>query len=77
LIKTCNSEELETQVPALLMGLLTVRQVEVLRALADRYKTSVDWDNISLEGAGLPTGWAAGQIGPVVVGVSPEGDIHS
>ncbi|MBF0382424.1 MAG: hypothetical protein HQL69_15490 [Magnetococcales bacterium] len=75
--KTCILEELETQVPAILMG-LKVSQVEALRGLADRFQTTVDWDVISLGGgSGFPTGWATGQIGPLFVGVSPEGEVNS
>ena len=59
------------------MGSLTGEQRDALRSLAARFGTRVDWSDVTVGGSGLPAGWALCRVGPVVVGVSPGGDVHS
>ena len=58
-------------------GLLTRKQRAAIRNLAVRFKTKVDWSGVTIGGSGLPAGWAMCRVGPIVVGVSPGGDVHS
>ena len=58
-------------------ALLTRKQRGAIRSLAARFGSRVDWSGVALGGAGLPEGWALCRVGPIVVGVSPEGDVHS
>lgn len=57
--------------------LLTGEQKDALRSLAARFNTEVDWSDVTIGGSGLPAGWTLCQVGPIVVGVSPGGDVHS
>jgi hypothetical protein len=52
-------------------------QRTALESLAKRYNTEVDWNLVCIGGSDLPSDWVLCQIGPIVVGVSPSGDIHS
>ena len=56
---------------------LTGKQRDALRALAGRYGVAVDWGGVAVGGIGLSAGWAHCRVGPIVVGVSPGGDVHS
>ncbi|MBF0383905.1 MAG: hypothetical protein HQL69_23055 [Magnetococcales bacterium] len=58
--------------------ILNVEQRGALQALAARYRTEIDWDSILVGGvSGLPSDWILCQVGPITVGVDPEGHIHS
>ena len=63
----------ETPVP----DLLTRKQRGAIRSLATRFGTRVDWSGVSIGGTGLPAGWALCRVGPIVAGVSPDGEVHS
>ena len=56
---------------------LTRKQRGAIRSLAARFGQRVDWSGVAIGGAGLPAGWALCRVGPIVVGVSPGGDVHS
>ena len=58
-------------------GLLTRKQRGAIRSLAARFGTRVDWSGVTIGGPGLPAGWAMCRVGPIVVGVSPGGEVHS
>lgn len=52
------------------------KQEAALRALCKRYGTEFRPEDFR-PAFDLPAGWVAGRAGPVYVGVSPEGEIHS
>ena len=55
---------------------MTPLQHKALRALAERY--SVDYETCRfVSGFDLPDGWVHGWVGPIYVGCSPEGEVHS
>jgi hypothetical protein len=55
---------------------MTPDQRRALARLCERY--GVDFDEHAYQPAfDLPTGWLAGTVGPIYVGCSPEGEIHS
>lgn len=55
---------------------MTDAQTTKLANLCERY--GVDFDASNYHPAfDLPAGWVAGWVGPIYVGCSPEGDIHS
>ena len=55
---------------------MTDAQFAALSNLCQRYE--VDFDHLAFHPQfDLPTGWVAGWVGPIYVGCSPEGDIHS
>ena len=56
---------------------LTPEQVAALESLAKRYHTEINWNLVSIGGSGLPDDYLISQVGPIVVGVSPTGDISS
>lgn len=56
--------------------LFTPAQVAAILALCDRYTVRFDPEAWHTR-PDLPDGWVAGQVGPIYVGCSPEGDIHS
>ena len=58
-------------------NLLPTEQSTALESVAKRYNTEVDWNLVSIGGSGLPEDWILCQIGPIVVGVSPAGEVHS
>ena len=58
-------------------NLLPPPQRTALESLAQRYKTEVDWNLVCIGGSGLPEDWIICQVGPIVVGVSPTGEVHS
>jgi hypothetical protein len=55
---------------------LTPEQEAALRDLCDRYKVEFDPTNFHPR-FDLPAGYAAGWVGPIYVGCSPEGAISS
>ena len=55
---------------------LTDAQISKLADLCERYGVTFDARNYH-PAFDLPTGWVAGWVGPIYVGCSPEGDIHS
>ena len=57
--------------------ILPPKQSEALESLAKRLNTEVDWNLVSIGGLGLPPDWIICKVGPIVVGVSPNGKIHS
>jgi hypothetical protein len=56
---------------------LPLEQREAIELLAKRFNTELNWNQVIIGGSGLPSDWVLCQIGPIVVGVSPAGDIHS
>lgn len=54
---------------------MTLRQALALVALATRYHVPIYLPDFR-SGFGMP-GYVVGQVGPIYVGVSPEGDISS
>lgn len=60
----------------LIMGKMTEAQREALAALCERYDVEFDPDAFG-PGFGLPSGYVAGQVGPIYVGCDPEGQISS
>ena len=56
---------------------VTHDQYQALMDLASRFNTELDWSQASVGGHGLPADWVQCQVGPIVVGVSPDGDVHS
>ena len=69
-----NSEQISRQP---IRSMLTQEQRDALESLAHRFNTEMDWSMVVVGGSGLPADWAQCQVGPIVVGVSPTGDIHS
>jgi hypothetical protein len=57
--------------------LLPPEQRAALESVAQRFNTELNWNMVVLGGSGLPSDWVLCQIGPIVVGVSPAGDVHS
>jgi hypothetical protein len=55
---------------------LTAAQHKRLRQACADYAAEYDPANYQPT-FDLPTGWVAGWVGPIYVGCSPEGDIHS
>ena len=55
---------------------MTDSQIIALGRLCERYGVVFDSSNYH-PAFDLPTGWVAGWVGPIYVGCSPEGDIHS
>lgn len=55
---------------------MTIPQENALRRLCERFH--VPFDPAAYRPAfDLPPGWVAGDVGPIYVGVSPEGACHS
>ncbi len=54
-------------------------QRNALRDLASRYNVEFDESNFFVyrADASMMPGWAEGRVGPIYVGCSPEGQIHS
>ena len=59
------------------MNVLTTEQRTALINLASRYNKKVNWDAILVGVSGLPSDWMMCTVGPITVGISPEGEIHS
>ena len=55
---------------------MTTEQEQALRACCDRFHVPFDPEAYR-PAFDLPEGWVAGWVGPIYVGCSPEGDIHS
>jgi hypothetical protein len=55
---------------------MTERQESALRALCARFSIEFDASNFYPR-FDLPAGWVAGQVGPIYVGCSPEGNVSS
>mgnify|MGYP006413138729 CR=1 FL=1 len=58
-------------------NLLPVPQRNALESIAKRYNTEVDWNLVCIGGSGIPDDWIICKVGPIVVGVSPTGQISS
>jgi hypothetical protein len=58
-------------------NILPPPQRNALESLAKRYNTEVDWNQVSIGGSGLPDDFITCKVGPIVVGVSPAGEVHS
>jgi hypothetical protein len=58
-------------------NILPPPQRTALESLAKRYNTEVNWNLVCIGGSGLPDDWIICQVGPIVVGVSPSGQISS
>jgi hypothetical protein len=56
---------------------MTDKQAEVINKLAERYHTSVNLNDFIVEPHDLPKGYVMGIVGPICVGVCPEGTISS
>ncbi len=56
---------------------LTQEQRTALQNLANRYNTTVDWEQIMVGVSGLPSDWILCSVGPITVGISPDGKISS
>ncbi len=56
---------------------LTPEQIAALESLAKRYLTKINWNLVCIGGSGLPDDFVISKVGPIVVGVSPTGDISS
>ena len=69
-----NNEQISRQ---LIRSMLTQEQRDALESLAHRFNTELDWNMVTIGGSGLPEDWVQCQVGPIVVGVSPTGGIHS
>ena len=55
---------------------MNAKQEAALRSLCERY--NVEFEAGAYRAAfDLPEGWVAGRVGPIYVGCSPEGEIHS
>lgn len=55
---------------------MTGLQRKALQDLCSRY--GVDFESCRFaSGFDLPEGWLHGWVGPIYVGVSPEGEVHS
>jgi hypothetical protein len=52
------------------------KQRAVLTRLCERFHVPFD-ERAFGPASDLPAGWVSGQVGPIYVGCSPEGDIHS
>ena len=71
----CTSSEVDHHA---VLKLLTVSQGEAIQSLAERFGLEeMNWSTVTMGGSGLPLDWALCQVGPIVVGVSPTGEIHS
>lgn len=55
---------------------MTPAQIAALLALCERFGVVFNPEAFT-QPFDLPRGWVAGQVGPIYVGCSPEGDIHS
>lgn len=55
---------------------MTAAQRETIAQLAEGFGVPVDPDTF-IGRFDLPDGWVAGWVGPIYVGISPEGDAHS
>jgi hypothetical protein len=55
---------------------MTDAQRDALQKLADRYNVPFFEGDFRLA-FDLPKEWLAGWVGPICVGVSPEGEVHS
>ena len=55
---------------------MNLRQVIALASLAARYETPINFADF-YSPFDLPPGWLSGVVGPIHVGVSPEGDRSS
>jgi hypothetical protein len=58
-------------------NILPPEQCAALESVANRFNTKLNWNQVVIGGSGLPKDWVLCQIGPIVVGVSPAGDVHS
>ena len=58
-------------------NLLPPEQRAALESVADRFNTELNWNQVVIGGSGLPDDWVLCQVGPIVVGVSPAGEVHS
>lgn len=56
---------------------LNDEQRTALIELAERYNTEINWDAILIGVSGLPSDWILYCLGPITVGISPAGEIHS
>jgi hypothetical protein len=56
---------------------MTDKQAEAINSLAERYHTSVNLNDFIYQPFDLPKGYVAGQVGPIYIGVCPEGQISS
>jgi hypothetical protein len=57
--------------------MLPPEQRAALESVAKRFNTELNWNQVVIGGSGLPSDWVLCQIGPIVVGVSPLGEVHS
>lgn len=55
---------------------MTVAQRDRLQELCRNYRVDFKEENYTKQ-FDLPEGWVAGWVGPIYVGVSPQGDSHS
>jgi hypothetical protein len=55
---------------------MTLAQQDALKRLCDDYSVEFAPSNF-FHPFDLPSGWVAGQVGPLYVGCDPEGHIHS
>ncbi len=60
-----------------LKELLTDEQLEALQRVSKRFNVQLDFKQIFIGGSGLPDDWIVCKIGPIVIGVSPNGEVHS
>jgi hypothetical protein len=58
-------------------NMLPKEQIDALESVANRFNTKINWNLVVIGGSGLPDDWVISQIGPIVVGVSPAGEVHS
>jgi hypothetical protein len=71
-------EQVQTKNPQqVVLKILTIEQKNAILDLASRYNAEIAWDAISVGTPGLPSNWIIFSVGPITVGISPEGDIHS
>jgi hypothetical protein len=72
-----SSKEQEMPPQQAVLKILTIEQKNAILDLASRYNAEIAWDAISVGTPGLPSNWIIFSVGPITVGISPEGEIHS
>ena len=60
-----------------LKELLTKEQLGALERVSKKFNVKLDFEQIFIGGFGLPNDWIVCKVGPIIVGISQTGQVHS